>query len=89
MLLHEHLTRTAWRSTWGEPTSFVGLQKQQKDERRAKKAAGQPAAAGSMGQGTPGHPWRPFDRDKDLGQRPKAASAAAMKGVGSLSSRFG
>lgn len=36
------------------------------------------------------HPWKPWDRDKDLGAAPKPRTAAdLLKQTGALSSRFG
>ena len=62
------------------------LQKKQKEERKARKAA---AAAQAPAPATEGHPWRPFNRETDLGQRPKASAADVFKRAGDLGSRFG
>ena len=68
------------------------MQEQQKGARKAKKEAkagpaAAPAAAAPSWD-TAKHPWRPFDREKDLGQAPKAAKNP-MLSAGRLSDRFG
>ena len=65
--------------------------------REEAKAAvdGEPAAAQRRGGGEDAswvgsHPWRPFDREKDLNIGPKPVSKEAiLKSAGTLGSRFG
>lgn len=74
------------------------MQDQEKQKRRSekkRKAAedGKPAAAGVGGEDASwvgSHPWRPFDREKDLNIGPKPVSKEAiLKSAGTLGSRFG
>jgi hypothetical protein len=49
-------------------------------------ASGPQAASGSAASG---HPWRPFDRDKDLQRKPKGLDPAELlKKQAGLGSRF-
>ena len=77
----------------GATDRLSAVQKKQKEERKAKKASAAAAAsAGKAPSSVPdssGHPWRPFNRETDLGQRPKPSAGSALNKAGSLSSRFG
>ncbi len=68
------------------------------EEKKAKKrkaadgagGAGVDAEAGGETWDQDKHAWRPFDRERDLGHAPTAATPAqVLKKAGSLSSRFG
>jgi hypothetical protein len=50
--------------------------KQLKKKRKAEEAAGKKAAADDWNQEA--HAWRPFDRERDLGHAPKAATPAEV-----------
>ena len=69
------------------------MQRQQQEERKQRKRK---AAEPGAGAGAPGskpawegaHPWRPFDREKDMQGTQKLSSADVMKKAGSLTGRF-
>ena len=75
--------------------SPVHPQKKQERERKehkrkAKEAAGSAApAAAAKPEWAGAHPWRPFDREKDMKASAKKLSSADMlKKTGSLAGRF-
>lgn len=66
-----------------------------KQAKKDKKSAKASAAAGSApaeegdGDWEANHPWRPFDRDRDLGNQVMPQSKEALlKKTGNLTSRF-
>lgn len=68
------------------------VQKQKREERKERKRKA-PDAGTSEGRASEAwagsHPWRPFDRDKDLQQAPKkVTSQDLLKKAGSLAGRF-
>eukprot|EP00891_Asterochloris_glomerata_P008158 jgi/Astpho2/8158/Aster-03090 len=68
------------------------LEKQKKQARNEKAAKQkQPATAAQEDTSWVGqHPWRPFDRERDLGIAPKpVGKEELLKSAGSLSGRFG
>ena len=70
----------------------ICLQKQKKQARNEKAAKQkQPATAAQEDMSWVGqHPWRPFDRERDLGIAPKpVGKEELLKSAGSLSGRFG
>ncbi len=58
--------------------------KQAKGATQASKEAGPTGGVEWEGK----HPWRPFDRDRDLQQAPKNSAHDVIKKAGNLSSRF-
>lgn len=71
----------------------LAVQEQKKKRRRkaAEEAGGKKAAGADADDSWVGnHPWRPFDRDRDLAFGPKAVSKEELlKKAGTLDSRFG
>lgn len=87
-LLEQH----AERQTQGSKKKHKEQKQQDKETKGQKRKAADidkpPSSADADWSGK--HPWRPWDRDKDLEvqvQRPKAA-ADLLKAAGNLSSRF-
>ena len=68
-------------------------EKRQKKKRKAEQKQKQGEAstvAGDDSWNPALHPWRPFDREKDLNMGPKPADKdQLMKSAGNLTSRFG
>lgn len=69
-------------------------EKRQKKKRKAEekqKQQGDAVAGGGDDSWNPSlHPWRPFDREKDLVMGPRIADKdQLMKSAGDLTSRFG
>ncbi len=66
-------------------------EKRQKKKRKAEQKQGEASTAAGDDSWNPAlHPWRPFDRDKDLNMGPKLADKdQLMKSAGNLTSRFG
>jgi hypothetical protein len=56
---------------------FIHQEKKQKKKRKAEEAAGQKAAADDWNRDA--NAWRPFDRERDLGHAPKAATPAEVR----------
>ena len=66
------------------------LLQEKKKEKKKKKGTTAAPVEGATEEWEGSHPWRPFDRDRDLqiGSRP-TSQAALMKQMGNLSGRFG
>lgn len=63
--------------------------KKKQEKVKKDKASGAPSAASAPSADWEGnHPWRPFDREKDLQQGPKGDAKDVLKRAGKLSSRF-
>lgn len=100
-LLEQHAERQAAggkagskseKKSKGEEKSEKKSKGEEKSEKKEKdKGAKRPAAAaGSKEEWASSHPWKPWDRDKDLNasaSKPKGA-ADLLKAAGSLSNRF-
>lgn len=61
-----------------------------KKRKKAKAVEGGGAGAADLGYDPTAHPWRPFDREKDLGPglQAKANAAELLKGTRALGSKF-
>ncbi len=85
-------TIRALQHCYHEMLPCICLQKQKKQARNEKAAKQkQPATAAQEDTSWVGqHPWRPFDRERDLGIAPKpVGKEELLKSAGSLSGRFG
>ncbi|KXZ55202.1 hypothetical protein GPECTOR_3g346 [Gonium pectorale] len=68
-------------------------EKKRKEEKAARKAAKrqkkEEEAAGGAADGGAEHPWRPFDRERDLELRPKAKSGSdIVRSAAALGAKF-